>query len=133
MKRISADHVLQVHMNVLLSSFLILGILFSPAFDLLHRIPHVCIFQKYLGIPCPACGLLTSCHCLRELRFADALRANPAGILIVASLFIQIFLRTWAIIAEGPYLTVVRISKITTILIVTVLMIQWLFHLLILH
>lgn len=42
-----------------------------------------CVFRAVTGVPCPLCGMTTSVVATLHLRIADALAANPAGILAV--------------------------------------------------
>ena len=41
-----------------------------------------CQYHVQTGRPCLSCGLTTSLTCVAHLRLADALRANPAGIVV---------------------------------------------------
>lgn len=62
----------------------------------LIRIPHVCLFQRLLHIPCPGCGVLHSIQSCLGFHFAAALRSNPAGIFVAAAFMLELLLRPLA-------------------------------------
>jgi hypothetical protein len=71
----------QHHVAVLVSTLLSLALLPLALF-----IPHFCLMQKVLGIPCPGCGVCHSIMAILRLKPALAWEANPAGV-GVASVF----------------------------------------------
>ena len=79
----------QPHLGVLLSTLLALVI--SPV---LIRLPHFCLMQKLLHIPCPGCGVLHSLNSVLHLNFYSAWCFNPGGVVLAVSLVIQILGRT---------------------------------------
>jgi hypothetical protein len=79
----------QPHLGVLLST--LLAIVISPV---LIRLPHFCLMQKLLHIPCPGCGVLHSLNSVLHLDFLGAWRFNPGGAVLAASMVIQILGRT---------------------------------------
>ena len=82
---------------------LILGVLVLPIAMLAalfvvhapHRFPMFCLFHRWTGLSCPACG---SFRCLQHLvagRFFDAWLVNPlAAVLIIAAAVFVIY--SWA-------------------------------------
>src|SRR5580704_1106720 len=80
------------HTALLLSSLSVL--LLAP---LLIAIPHVCLFQLLLGIPCPGCGVLHGMAALLRLDFASAYHSNPAALFLASLLVFQIAARPVAI------------------------------------
>ncbi len=82
----------QRHVALLLSSVLLLA-----AGPLLAHLPHVCLAQTLLRLPCPGCGVLHALAALRRFDLAGAWQANPAGILLAALLGFQIVARTLAL------------------------------------
>jgi hypothetical protein len=66
----------QIHreMDALLSSGFALFIAL-----LLAGIPHVCLMQRLLHLPCPGCGVLHAMRATLQLQFGRAWSANPAG------------------------------------------------------
>ena len=79
----------QPNLGVLLSS--LLAVVISPV---LIRLPHFCLVQKLLHIPCPGCGVLHSLNAILHLDFWRAWCFNPGGVVFAVSLVVQIFGRT---------------------------------------
>jgi hypothetical protein len=80
------------------------ALLFSTVFVLVLapiviRIPHFCLMEDILGIPCPGCGV--SHALIAILRFSPAMawEANPAGIAVALTLGFQLVARPFAIVA----------------------------------
>jgi len=76
-----------------LSTFVV--IVFLP---LITYIPHFCLMQKLLGIPCPGCGVSRSLSAIVRLRPAMAWAANPAGFGIAGLFLYQFVARPIALI-----------------------------------
>lgn len=76
-------------LNLLLSGCLLVAVVFVGC-NGVERIPHICLSQAILGIPCPGCGIIHSVNASLHLRFAQAWTANPAGILVALALLVQI-------------------------------------------
>jgi hypothetical protein len=95
----------QPHFALFLSALMVL--LASP---LLVRVPHICLMQTLLGIPCPGCGVLHGLAALTRMDFAAAWRANPASPFLAALLGLQFVARPIALLwaKSGPL--VVRAS-----------------------
>jgi uncharacterized protein DUF2752 len=53
----------------------------------------VCPLRATTGVPCPLCGLSTSVEETVRLHLADAFRANPFGLLLVAGAAVLLLLR----------------------------------------
>ena len=67
------------------------------AFPFLRLIPHVCLFRRMLGIPCPGCGITTALAALCGFDFRGAVHANIAALPIAILLGFQILARPFAI------------------------------------
>jgi hypothetical protein len=50
--------------------------------------PVVCPLRRFLGIPCPTCGMTASFAHMGGMRIREAFLANPAGPLLFAALLI---------------------------------------------
>lgn len=89
----------RVHASFLFSNLLVL--LLTPFAAL---VPHVCLFQHFLGIPCPGCGITTAVLGLLQLRFNLSWLANPAGVLVAAVILFQVLARPVALLKPdaGP-------------------------------
>ena len=66
---------MQYQLDLTISAFVVL--LVVPLFK---RIPHFCLMQLLLGLPCPGCGILHSIEAAFKLKLALAWSANPAGL-----------------------------------------------------
>ena len=99
LSRFDADPERHVHLNVLLSHILLLlmaTLLVRFSLDL-SVIPHVCLFNKLFGIPCPGCGITRSLLACFVGDFGRAWLQNPAGPILAASLVAQVPLRVLAL------------------------------------
>lgn len=56
--------------------------------DLLTAGPIWCPFRRFTGLPCPTCGLTTSCVATMHGQVADAVHAHPFGPVLVVLLAI---------------------------------------------
>ena len=52
-----------------------------------------CPLRTLTGIPCPLCGMSTSVEDSVRLQLVDALKANPVGLLAVATAVVLLFVR----------------------------------------
>ena len=84
----------QHHIALLLSALLTLALL-----PLAIHIPHFCLMQKVLGIPCPGCGILHSMMAFLRLNPGMAWEANPAGVGVASVFCFQLVARPIALIA----------------------------------
>jgi hypothetical protein len=91
-----ADEERRVNLNYLLSAIVVL-----TALPFLTYIPHVCLAQTLLHIPCPGCGITRSLLSLSRLNIQLSWRANPAGILLALLIGYQIMARPIALFVPG--------------------------------
>lgn len=116
----SKDKEAQTHINILLSSFLIFLLSY-----LAYKIPHFCLFEKILNIPCPGCGVIASINRLRKLNIKGSFMSNPAGILIAAFYAVQIPIRITALIKHQRECILINITKYFEKFIIVSLMLIW--------
>ena len=74
----------------LLCSGMVVIIVVALALNRLESLPHFCLFQRVLGIPCPGCGILHSLNASFHGDFRRAWTANPAGLMLAVTLLFQI-------------------------------------------
>lgn len=117
----------ELHGNICLSNvFFLLFVIFIKNFtNLLNQLPHICLFNKILGIPCPGCGIIRSFMAISRLDLYSALYYNPTGVLLVSLIIIQIFLRILAITKDGFDKTIIIFSKISNYCLLISLMVVW--------
>lgn len=75
----------QHHVALLGSTLLTLALL-----PLAIRIPHFCLMQKVLGIPCPGCGVCHSIMAILHVKPVMAWKANPAGVGVMSVFCFQL-------------------------------------------
>lgn len=76
------------HLNYCLSA-----ITLAIALPYLRLIPHVCLFQWLLGIPCPGCGITSALVAVCKLDFHTAAQINVAALPLALLLSFQVFIR----------------------------------------
>lgn len=126
--RIEADST-RIHLNVLLSNLLLIaaiGIVINFSIDM-ESIPHVCLFNKFFGIPCPGCGITRSLLALFIGDIHNSLIINPAGLFFGMSLFAQLPFRIAALCMEGLSKYVFKLSVVMSRFICIVLIMNWLY------
>jgi Protein of unknown function (DUF2752) len=92
-KRLPASFAISRNINVLASCSLITLILTSGWGSRIAFIPHFCLFQRLLGVPCPGCGITRSLLAAARCDFSAAWKFNPAGIVIWLFLLFEIAAR----------------------------------------
>ncbi len=92
LNRIPLDADRLVHLNFLVSAAAVLAL--AP---LLGSLPHVCLAQWLLRIPCPGCGITHSLCAMGHLDFRNAWHWNPAAIPLAVFLVLQFLFRSIAL------------------------------------
>ncbi len=115
----------QHHFAVLISTLLIL--LFVP---MIPHVPHFCLMKKFLGIPCPGCGISHSLMGAFRFDLAKAWGANPAGIAIALLFCYQMVARPVAIALPRSAELVSSISRYGSNFSVIVLFLVWIYRVL---
>jgi len=117
----------QIHANVLMTSILlILGLVcFRECFFHVSLIPHFCVFQKFLNIPCPGCGVTRSLLTIAEWNILAAWDYNPAGLFLFLYFVVQIPLRITALRFQNTRDIIYRMSQIGSLSVVIVLFLVW--------
>ena len=83
----------QIHLSLLVSALFALAVVPAAAF-----VPHVCLMQRLLGVPCPGCGILHSMMAILRLNPGAGWNSNPAGFAIALGLGFQLVARPTAIL-----------------------------------
>src|SRR5262244_3123304 len=76
-------------LNLLFSGIVVI-LITALALDRVESLPHFCLFQRVLGIPCPGCGILHSLNASFHGDFRRAWAANPAGLVLAPMLLFQV-------------------------------------------
>src|ERR1700756_3800098 len=96
----------QHHVALLVSTLLTLGLI-----PLVIHIPHFCLMQRVLNIPCPGCGISHSMMALLRMKPGMAWQANPAGVSVASVLCFQVMARPIAITAPRTGVLVSQVSR----------------------
>lgn len=118
--KLGVPNPVQPEVAMLLSSIFVLVL---PPF--LIRLPHVCLMQRFLHIPCPGCGILHSITSLLQFHFAQAWKFNPAGIVLSCMLLFQIVARPVAIVSERTRPAINQLSRRGSIGVLVCLIVVW--------
>ncbi|MFL6439829.1 MAG: DUF2752 domain-containing protein [Terriglobales bacterium] len=107
------------------TGILISSVLIFLSVPILIHLPHLCLAQQVLGIPCPGCGVTHSILALLQFRFHAAWDFNPGGIVVAAYFGLQICWRTCVLSSLMTALLVARLSRAGEILVMVVLFGVW--------
>jgi hypothetical protein len=123
LKRFVKDPERQLHVNILLSTLLIL-VFIKP----IAKIPHFCLFQEITNIPCPGCNLTGSLYFLLKFQILRSIAMHPVGILIGAYYVLQFPMRILASIDLRRSRIVNNCSKYFSLVIITSIMLVWIIN-----
>jgi hypothetical protein len=116
---------IQNHFAILISTLAILLVV-----PIIPHVPHFCLMQKFLGIPCPGCGISHSIMAAFEFDLARAWFANPAGIAVALLFAFQIIARPVAIALPRASVAVSSISRYGSNFSVVLLFAVWAYRVL---
>lgn len=125
--RLCSDSKRSSHLNVFLSTSLLLIAAGVTAYQpsILSAMPHICLVQSLLGIPCPGCGVTRSALALCRGDLPAALAANSAGPVVVLATLFQVPLRLFACRGASDAL-VDRLSRLVSSTALASLFVNWL-------
>ena len=125
--KLFSDHSKQVHANILMTSILIITILlfWQNHHSYLSAIPHFCVFQKVLKIPCPGCGVTRSLLAITTGNILSAWKFNPAGIFLFLFLVAQVPMRIIALKSRSLRRNISLISWHGSRIVIFVLFLVW--------
>ncbi len=111
--RLASDDHARIHINAILSTAVLffVSVLFVRFPGILHSMPHICIVETLLGIPCPGCGTISACIATLSGDFSVAWAANPAGMLLIGYLAIRIPLCMFGLVCPRSSEMVFRVSR----------------------
>ncbi len=124
MRRLGVSADLEVHWSILVSTMI--AALMAPV---LMYLPHVCLTQTLLGIPCPGCGILHAVKETVEMHFKAAALSNPAGIVLVLVIGSQVLLQSGAIAFAGIRRKVLVLSRVMSNVALSCLLAVWILRL----
>jgi hypothetical protein len=126
-RRLFPEEINQIHANVLLTNILVIVLLvfWHNDYVYLSSIPHFCIFQKILNIPCPGCGVIRSLFAIAEGSILSAWKYNPAGLFLFFYFFAQIPLRIMALKSHTSKVNITKISQFGSKILISALFLVW--------
>ncbi len=122
--KVGVPYEVQPHVGLLFSSVVAM---ISPL--LLIHLPHVCIMQRFLHIPCPGCGVLHAMTSVLRLHIVQACQFNPAGVVLASLLCFQIVARPLAIVSARTRPAINQLSKRGSSAALTSLILVWILRL----
>lgn len=128
--RFVKDERARIDINVLISSLFLIAfvfVFFYLGFNF-GIVPHFCLFEKFLGIPCPGCNVSKSIFLLHKKDVVKSLEVNVAGIAIVSFILLQIPLRVIALTWPKTSKFISNLSKKGSFLILFILILEWLLN-----
>ncbi len=93
-RRLPVSFAISRNINILASCSLLTLLLISGLGRRLAAIPHFCLLQRLLGIPCPGCGITRGLLAAAHFHFSAAWNFNPAGIVLWFFFLFEIGART---------------------------------------
>jgi hypothetical protein len=126
-RKLFSDETNQIHANVLLTSMAVIAALlfWHNLYFYLSSIPHFCVFQKLLTIPCPGCRVTRSILAVIEGNMLSAWEYNPAGLFLYFFFIAQIPLRIIALKFRASQNLISQVSRIGSKAVVVVLLSVW--------
>jgi len=124
LERLAISPSRRLHLNAFASA--LLALLAAP---MLVRVPHICLFQYFLHLPCPGCGITHSLISMERLDLSGAVCANPAGLFVAAFLGLQLVARPVGLFVEGWETAVARMSRYASGVTVAALIFVWIWRL----
>jgi len=130
-KKICVNESKRIHLNILISSCIVLIVLFSLLkTNAFACIPHICLFQHFFNIPCPGCGILRSLHSLINLKVVSSINYNPVGVLLFVFIVSQIPLRITALLNPRTEYKINNFSHSISLILIFNLLVVWLIRVL---
>lgn len=131
-KHFASDYFRQNDYNILISNLLIfLLFIFTGSYliSILNYIPHFCLIDKITGIECPVCGTTRAFCELSRRNLTNAFYLNKTSILIALFFITQIPLRIFSLVGITKSITINKISKYFSRVILTIILINWIIKL----
>jgi hypothetical protein len=131
-KYVCANSRKQYDTNILISNLLIISVfavLKETIIDVLNMLPHFCLMNKMLDIPCPACGITRAFCELSKGNFEQAYKLNFSSIFVAFFFLFQIPLRICSLLKHDFQKNVARISRICENMVLYVILINWVVNL----
>jgi len=133
-KLLSLDERKKYEANVLISNLLIIiafAIFGSRLLILANELPHFCLFNKIIGIPCPVCGITRAFCELSKGNITQAYYLNLSSLFVASFFVFQIPLRICSLYKPETQKIVTKISKTLGRLVLVIIVANWLINIII--
>ena len=130
-KHFTSDYFRQNDYNILISNLaIIIFFIFTGNYliSILNSVPHFCLIDKITGIECPVCGTTRAFCELSSGNLRNAYLLNRTSIFVAIFFVFQIPLRIISIIGITKTITINKISKYFSRLILTIILINWIIN-----
>ena len=130
-RKFISNKINQIHANVLITSILVITVLlfWDSHYSHLVSIPHFCVFQKLLDIPCPGCGVTRSIFAVAKGNIFSAWKFNPAGLFLFFYFVAQIPLRIIVLKYPTAQGCISQVSRLGGKIVIAVLCLVWIVRL----
>ena len=89
-RQLRAPSDLQHHLNVLLSVTVVAALFLSASLlDLVTSLPHFCLMERGLGLPCPGCGMTGALAAAARGELSQSAALQPCALGLVGVLAVQ--------------------------------------------
>lgn len=123
LNRLGVPTCLQRDVSLLISSLLVLLIL-----PVLGLIPHVCLMQTLLHVPCPGCGVSHAMMAACQLNFGRAWGLNPGGLALAVFLMMQVVVRPVVLLSSRLRPAVDWFSQYGSGVVLASLLVVWIYR-----
>lgn len=124
LNRLGVPARLQRDVSILISSVLVFAVL-----PVLAYIPHLCLMQTLLHVPCPGCGVTHAMIAACRMNLSRAWGLNPGGVALAVFLMVQAVARSAAILSARIRPAVDRISRFGSGAVLATLLVVWIYRL----
>lgn len=122
------NYSIQHELNILFSNIFILvifGALGNNILAILNLIPHYCLIDKLLGIPCPVCGMTRAFCEISNWNLISASTLNFASFFVASYFLLQIPLRIATIASKRLRSKTNKISRTASNILLIIVLANW--------
>ncbi len=128
LKLFYTDYLRQYELNILLSNILLIVVFVvfgNSLIGFLNLIPHFCLFDKIVGIPCPFCGITRGLCEISKGNIGSAFELNVASFFIALFFLSQIPFRILTILNPNTLQDVTKYSNMMGNILLILIGLNW--------
>lgn len=119
-----------IHINVLFSCTLLVAFFsWLGGLRFITSLPHFCLFEHAVGIPCPGCDITSALLALARFDIYRSVSIQPCGLALVSTVFIQSATRGAYLLRLINFKQTNQIVSVLSIAFTALLMFFWIFRL----